>query len=421
MLKSKYLLALSFLLIPNITFAQVVYVDEVDTYEFVRPLYIYSEKNVNDKTNYTRIREDGAESESWEEAYANFKKSLTDNYGLSYSIDGSILGQRGAPNGKGTAIQFQLYPTISWQAYNGEYGTGTLNVAYNPVRYWNSTSGEDLSNNINVISSVNDSTTKSNTFSDLNFTHQFSGSLNWLAITVGQFGISAFDGTSYDSNQQVNFLNYALSQNASSSYPSASLGAYLTFTLNPEWQIIAGMQDAHNINGTSISSSDFGKGKYTSFASLSFTPTIKDLGSGEYSILVFNQPSVEEQRGTSNGFSINVEQMLNDTYGLFGRVSATYNSPEEINQTYVIGGVMNNPLNRNQLDQIGLATSINKVNKEVVGDDTRDYETVLEAYWAWGIGNWLTITPDLQFYIHPALDKNEDTATVASIRTTFMF
>ncbi|MDE6224457.1 MAG: carbohydrate porin, partial [Alphaproteobacteria bacterium] len=107
--------------------------------------------------------------------------------------------------------------------------------------------------------------------------------------------------------------------------------------------------------------------------------------------------------------------------GLFVRVSATYNSPEEINQTYVIGGVMNNPLNRNQLDQIGLATSINKVNKEVVGDDTRDYETVLEAYWAWGIGNWLTITPDLQFYIHPALDKNEDTATVASIRTTFMF
>lgn len=420
MLKSKYLLLISFL-IPNIAFSQIVYINEVDTYEYEMPIHTYSEKNVNDKTKYTKIREEGAQAESWEEAYANFKKSLQEDFGLSYSLTSSILGQRGTPHGKGTAIQFQLYPTISWQAYNGEYGTGTLNVAYNPTRYWNSTSGEDLSNNINVVSAINDSTTKGNTFSDLNFTHQFSGSLNWLAITVGQFGLSAFDGTSYDSNQQVNFLNYALSQNATSSYPTASLGTYLTFTLNPEWQIIAGMQDANNINGTSISSSDFGKGDYTSFASLSYTPTFKNLGSGEYSILVFNQPSVEEQRGTSNGFSINAEQVLNDTYAIFGRISAVKNSPEEINQTYVIGGIMNNPFKRNQLDQIGLAASLNKVNKDVVGSQARNYETVFETYWAVGVGNWLTITPDFQFYIHPALDQSQNFATVSSIRTTFMF
>lgn len=420
MSKGKYFLMLS-LLMPNIVSAQTLIIEDTHLYEFYNPIYTYSAKNVTDKTKYTKKRGELSQNETWEQAYAKFKQNLTDDYGLSYSIDASILGQRGAPNGKGTAIQFQLYPTVNWQAYNGEYGTGTLNVAYNPNRYWNSTSAQDISDNINVASAINDFTTKGNTFSDLNFTHQFAGTLDWLAVTVGQFGMSSFDGTAYNSNQQINFLNYALSQNATSSYPSASLGAYLTFTLNPEWQIIAGMQDAHNLSGTSISSSDFGKGKYTSFASLSYSPTISGMGSGEYAIFVFNQPSVSEQPGTSNGFSINAEQMLNEKYAVFGRISAVYDSPETINQTYVLGGVMNNPLNRNSLDQIGLAASVNKINKSVAGNDTRDYETVLETYWAVGFGNWMTLTPDLQFYIHPALDTSQKTATVASIRTTFMF
>ena len=182
------------------------------------------------------------------------------------------------------------------------------------------------------------------------------------------------------------------------------------------------MQDANNISGTSISSSDFGKGKYTSFASVSYTPVIAGLGAGQYSILFYNQPGVSAQPGTSNGWSVNFEQALNNSVAIFGRANGVINSPNTIQQSYVIGSVYNNPLGRNALDQIGFATAVNKTNKKVVSSDNiRSYETLLELYWAWGVENWLTITPDVQFYINPALDASKNFATVASLRTTFMF
>ena len=408
--KKKYLLLLSMLLVSNFASAQTIVEEEIDVYET---------DTVSTSPKTRKMRKN--QNEKWYNEYAQFKENLAKYTGFSYSIDTSILGQRGAPNGSGTAWQFQIYPSISWEIYNGQYGTGTINASYTPTRYWGSTDAQDITNNIDVVSGINDYTTKSNSFDELSYTHQFAGSLSWLGLTVGQFPIYNFDGSEYLSNQQVNFINYALSQNATSSYPTASLGAYLTFTINPEWQIDVGMQDAHNVDGTSISASDFGEGKYTSFASLSYTPTISGLGEGQYSILVYNQPNVSEQPGTSNGFSINWEQALGDTYAIFGRISAVENSPEEIEQTYALGGVVNNPLGRNELDQIGFATAVNKINKDVVGDDARAYETVLETYWAWGVGNWLTITPDIQLYINPALDRSQDTATVTSVRTTFMF
>ena len=92
-----------------------------------------------------------------------------------------------------------------------------------------------------------------------------------------------------------------------------------------------------------------------------------------------------------------------------------------IKQSYVLGGVYNNPLNRNPLDQIGVAGAVNKLDKEVNGPGTRSVENVLEAYWAWGIGSFITITPDIQFYINPGLNTKSNTATVTSLRMTMMF
>ena len=63
---------------------------------------------------------------------------------------------------------------------------------------------------------------------------------------------------------------------------------------------------------------------------------------------------------------------------------------------------------------------LNKVDKEVM-QSNRNWENVLEGYYSFGIGSTLIITPDIQFYINPALNNKSHTATVASIRATFMF
>lgn len=40
---------------------------------------------------------------------------------------------------------------------------------------------------------------------------------------------------------------------------------------------------------------------------------------------------------------------------------------------------------------------------------------------AWGISKWMTITPDIQFYIDPALNPKSDYGTVFSLRASFFF
>ena len=80
-----------------------------------------------------------------------------------------------------------------------------------------------------------------------------------------------------------------------------------------------------------------------------------------------------------------------------------------------------NPFRRNALDQIGIAGAVNKLSQTANGSGTRSVESVAEAYWAFGISNFMTLTPDIQVYINPGADPDQRTATVASLRATFMF
>ncbi|MBP3546495.1 MAG: carbohydrate porin [Alphaproteobacteria bacterium] len=353
--------------------------------------------------------------------YAEFKNKLNKDYGFSYAVDISFMPQRGAPNGNKTAWQTMIYPSFSWTTFDNEYGTGILNFAYNIVRYGGS-SASRIGNNIGVVSGINDYTSKSNSFDELYYTYQFGGKADWLTLALGQFPIYNFDGTDYDSNQQVNFINFALSQNASSTYPTAGVGTYVQITPNEEWSFVLGGQDASNVEAISVRVNDLKDKHFTSFAYASYTPTIEKLGQSEISVLLYNQPGVKEQPETTNGWSLNISQNIGEKFAVFGRINGVSGNTAEINQSWVLGGVYNNPLNRNPLDQIGLAFAYNKVDEKAVGSNlSSSDEKVIEAYWAWGISKWATITPDIQFYIDPAQNSKSDYGTVLSLRATLFF
>ncbi len=353
-------------------------------------------------------------------AYSRFKKKLSNLTGITYSLDVSFLGQRGAPNGHITPWQNQYYGTLTWEMFESEkWGNGTIEVAYELVRYQNG-NASILGNNIGVVSGINDYTQKADYFYQLSYTHQFAGRMDWLSATLGQIPLSNFDGTTYNSNQQINFLNDALSQNASSVYATAGLGGYITISPDPFWSLSAGAQDATNISGDKISTSHLDDSKYTTFITGTINPKNK-LGNATLSVLLYHQPSVPQQIGKTNGWSINAQQNIGSKTALFARINGAGKGFYGIKQSYALGGVYNNPLNRNALDQIGMAMAVNKMDKGVNGSGTRSVENVLEGYWAWGIGSFLTITPDIQFYINPALNEKSNTATVASIRATLMF
>ena len=352
-----------------------------------------------------------------EKSYNDFKSMLAKDYGLQYSLDVSMMGQKGVPNGGKTATQSIYAPTLSWQMFNNDFGSGTLNASYTAVRYWGNTAA-NIGNALFLANSINDFTTESNSFDQLSYTQTMFD--NKLSITVGQFPLYDFDGTQYDSNQQVNFINYALSQNASETYPIAGLGAYIQFNPNSEWSFTVGMQNARNITGQTLSGKGWGDKRFTTFGSISYTPTINGQ-SGQYSVMVYNQPNVPTQPENSVGWSVNLSQNITEKWGVFMRANAATGNAMPISQSYVVGGVYNNPMNRNPLDQIGLAVAYNKVDKTffAAAAPMRRFETVVESFWNIGITQFFSIAPDVQLYIHPASKTDRNFGTVFSLRGTF--
>ena len=355
------------------------------------------------------------------QAYTDFKNKLNKNYGLDYSVDISYMGQRAAPNGKKNSMQTYIYPSVTWTTFNNEYGTGTLNAAYTMIRYGGK-NGSWLGNRIGVQTDINDYTSAQNSFDELYYSYQLGGDWNWLTLGLGQFPLYNFDGSPYAANQQVNFVNYALSQNATASYPTAGVGMYAQITPNEDWSFTFGGQDASDPDATSVQLNHFSDEHYTTFASVSYTPTIKGLGEGQYSVMVYNVPGVKLQPETTNGWSLNLSQNIGDKLAVFSRINGVSGHTETIKRSYVLGAVYNNPLDRNPLDQIGLAFAYNQINEKAVGSKlNHESEKIIEGYWAWGVSKWMTLTPDIQFYIDPASNSKSDYATVFTLSSTFFF
>lgn len=362
-----------------------------------------------------------AEARGLMDEYQNFKNNLNKKYGFDYSVDFSLLEQRTSPGGKSNAFQAYLYPSFTWTLFDDKKGTGVLNFAYTIIRYGGH-NANDLAYNSGFVTPVNDYPNKENEFNEFYYTHQFSGRWNWLTIGLGQFPIYNFDGTDYDANQQVNFLNDSLAQNASASYTQAGVGAYAQITPNSNLTIAFGGQDGTNIDAESVRFNTLNDEHYTTFGYVAYTPTIKGLGDAEISVLVYNQPWVKEQTQTTNGWSLNLSQNIGEKLSLFARLNETSGDVEEIRQSWVFGGVYNNPFNRNELDQVGLAYAYNKLDEKAVGEKiNHKAEQIVEAFWSFGIGDMLVITPDVQLYIDPALNQKSDYGFATSLRATVFF
>ena len=352
--------------------------------------------------------------------YIDAKNFLTDKLGLQVGLDISYTAQRISPNGKQTAIQGIYYPYLMWTLFQDRaWGSGAINVNYNLIHYWGEQT-DVLENRANLVTAVNDYDANQYFFSQFSYTHTLPGKWDWLSLTVGQFPLYNFDGTEYVDNQQTALMNYALSQNASSAYPLASLGAYVQ-AQNSRWTLVAGYQDATNITGAEIHGKTAFDGKYTGFGSISWTPSFK-WGEGQYSFLYYYQPAVEEQNENVNGWSVNMQQNIGSRWAVFGRANGSGGAAVPIKNSYALGISWMNPFERNPLDTITLGAAYNRLSEEALGypAQMRNSETVLELQWVWGIGKFVTVTPDLQLYPKAGLNPDQGVTTVVGLRTTVM-
>lgn len=352
--------------------------------------------------------------------YIDFKNQMSEELGFQWGLDVSYLIQRGAPNGKQTSVQGIYYPYANWTLFKDRAaGSGEINFSYNLSHYWGA-SGATLQERLNVASAQNDYTSNQKIFFELSYTHTLPDEWNWLSFTAGQFPISNFDGTSFLDNQQTALMNYSLSQNATSAYPLASLGAYVQ-AQNDLFTAAAGYQDASNVSGRTAHLSSAFDGKYTAFVSLAWTPSF-EIGSGQYSFLYYYQPSVSAQPENVNGWSFNAQQNFGGHWAVFGRANGSTGGVTGIKNSYAIGAAWLNPFDRNPQDALTVGVAYNRLSEKGLGYpfEMRGSETALEFQWVIGIGKFVTVTPDLQFYPQAALNPNQGVTTVFGLRTTVM-
>ncbi len=338
--------------------------------------------------------------------------------GLSWSIDLSVLTQWGQPDGGSPAVQVLATPSLDWSAIKDKrFGEGSLQFLYITASYPSAQNAADTTNRLGLITAINDYPYDQNIFAQLSYTQAFPG--NKILLTIGQYPFFNFDSNQYLFNQQINFNSYIFSQNGTATYPNAGLGAYAQLNLTDAWQLAAGLQNASDISGASLTTRNFGSGGYAWFAYAQWTPHFKGLGAAQYSFLMYQVPSVPTQ-AASRGWSLNAVQNLNATWALFARANQAYDATTPIRSSFALGAAMNNPLGRSPTDQLGFALGISTPAPQPLNPAGARDEMVLEAYWSWTVLGGLLLTPSVQYVRDPALAPHRDSAWALSLRATLL-
>nr|WP_066483418.1 carbohydrate porin [Candidatus Chlamydia sanziniae] len=356
-------------------------------------------------------------------SFSKLTKAAEEATNTKISLDATILPQWSYPvtiprtaTEEMPSWQFYFSPNVSWQLYNSlTAGTGSIDFTYTIVRYWKNT-GINAGKASGIASGINDYTSREDNINQLTFSQTFPRGL-WTLV-LGQYSLYAIDGTLYDNDQQSGFISYALSQNASATYSLGSVGTYMQCTPHPQINIQLGFQDAFNINGVNFAIYNLTRNKYNFYGYVSWAPQSK-CGNGQYSALIYSTRRVPQQESQTTGWSLNAGQYLGEKLYIFGRWNGATGKAMPVNRSFVGGLVLANPFNRNSQDLFGLGGAINKVNPKAIStkEKTRRYETVIETFATLGFGPHISLTPDMQIYIHPALCKEKRTARVYGIRT----
>lgn len=158
-------------------------------------------------------------------------------------------------------------------------------------QFWNGPNTSTFQTRAGLLSAPSDWFVDRTDYAELTYTHTLPGNWRWLSVTIGQYGFGAYDGNQYAGNAQTNFVNYALAQNGTQTYPTAGLGAYAQATA-PENNLLfaAGVQGATNLSGSTITTGGLGSDKRAYFLAAQWTSNL--LASGSYGV---------HRRATPNG------------------------------------------------------------------------------------------------------------------------
>ncbi len=354
--------------------------------------------------------------------YLGWKERLQNQYDIEYSLQLSLLPQWAAPQGGAPVFDFVWTPSLIWKPFaDTALGSGTFTFYAQQNQNWSSANTTAMQNRLGLLTPPSDWSVDTTDYAQLTYTHALPGAWRWLSLTLGQYSFDLYDGNQYAGDGQANFVNYALAQNATQTYGSAGLGAYLEAAAPARNLVFAGgFQDATDPTGSTITARGIAAGKLAYFLAARWTPGF--LAGGSYGLLWYAEPALpEDQLPASHGLSFSAVQNLNRQWGLFLRANTATGLATQIANSVAWGVVRNDPFRHDPLDQIGLGIARGQTNTAAVAAPARNAEWIAEAYYNYTVFKGLRLTPDLQLYFAPALAPASGPVAVFTLRATATF
>ncbi len=285
----------------------------------------------------------------------------------------------------------------------------------------------------------------------------------YLDIILGKFSIADyFDQNSYSHDPRSQFSNWGLMSNGAWDYPANvrgyTWGAVIEFG-NDSWKLRAAstlvpkeangndMDTRYNKANSNVFEFEkrYALAKQTGKIRLLSYYTLARMGN--YNQSISERPvnpdivSTRQYGRTKYGFGINIEQQLAKGIGLFARASWNDGKNEtwaftEIDRSASAGLSLDGSLWKRMNDVIGIGTVISGLSKQhqnylsaggygfIIGDGQLNYsaEWVTEIYYKANIlSETFFVTPNYQFALHPAYNKDRGPANLIGLRAHIEF
>lgn len=281
-----------------------------------------------------------------------------------------------------------------------------------------------------------------------------------LTVTVGKLAVTdSFDGNSYANDPRTTFLNWNIYGGGSYDWTMDKLSytwGGLVELNQQSWAIRAGyflLPDESNSNhfDTHIPS----RGEYAAELELRYSLAaqpgklrffgwVNRGNMGQYSAVVAlpvttpGYPDIAMTRAvrTNYGFVVSAEQAVTADLGVFSRASWSPGRVEvmgwtDCDDSFSLGAVLKGTSWGRPNDKIGVAGVTEGLSPEarayfvagglgiLIGDGQLNYrrENVLEAYYAYSVNKWATLTLDYQFVVNPGYNTDRGPVSIFSVRT----
>jgi high affinity Mn2+ porin len=278
-----------------------------------------------------------------------------------------------------------------------------------------------------------------------------------LTFTFGKFSVAdMFDNNSYSHDPRNQFLNWAMMSAGAWDYPANTRGytyGFVAELIKPSWALrFASTMVPEVANGpyldldiTHAHSETLQFDKHINIHKrggvVRFLVYNTFAHMGNYYQAIANNPTApdvtltREYGRTKYGFVVNAEQEVNDIIGLFGRLSWNDGQNEtwaftEIDRSANVGMVVKGSAWKRPNDNFGvaiLADGLSNPHREyladggygfIIGDGKLNYglESIAELYYNCKFLSNFWLTPDYQFVVNPAYNKDRGPVNIIGIR-----